>query len=932
MMFRTGFGAISTRIWVAASLVAATLLFGMSAPATAQVADAVIEVLAQDESQAVLPGVTVTVLRPDTGYTQNAVTDQAGTARFIALQPGIYTVKVELAGFTTVNQEGVTLRVGQTARLTTTLKVAKVAETVNVVAVAPLVDVYKTDSSTNIIPEQINELPVPNRDFQQLAFLAPGVQRERGGFRFISNQPVLGAGGNASQSTILVDGVDFTDQTLGLARARFSQDAISEFRVITNRFDTEIGGSAGGALSIVTKSGTNNLHGSGFGFFRDDALRSQGALDKQKNPYSRQQFGGTIGGPITVDRTHFFGSVEQVNEDNIALFRPQGAFTSLAKDITVPVRQTLFYAGVDHRINDKQNFRGKFMYERYRQANFRVGGVADESDGMRLDRDNWNFTFTHAWTVSNSSLNQLSVQVGQRKYVEPNNSTALMESFSVGNTLSTGSNYVGDQNDTGKIFEVRDTFFTRIGSGTWAQDIKFGGALQYVKDTWNFPLYPKGWMIYLNDTRLFPYLYIYGKGASESTISTNLVSFFAQDDLRPSPRVTINLGLRYDLDTNGNNPTFTSPAMTAARGRDMNNFQPRIGFSWDASGNGQQVVRGGIGLFTGRFLLVPAHSELQRNSYSGYITQQRVNGALIGVPILALDPNNPQNTGIALPYDVTHIDKRLVNPYATQATAGYAVRLGNTGLFADFEGIYVKGNDEIVLQDQNWAGNGVAGGRPDKTRNYIDTYTNKGRSEYKAFVASINGTIKGGHIVSASFTVADKKNIEDDFSPAITDYPNDPANLEAEWGRSRGDERYRFVASAVMRLPARFTFAPIFSYGSGQPWNHRLGYDANGDGRNSDRPAGMARFSEKGPNFAVFDMRLTYKLPLGSRSNIDLIAEVFNLLNRTNYDVNFLQNNEYLSGPTPTAPAAALVPNPNFKTYTATLPPREAQLGVRWTF
>jgi hypothetical protein len=919
------------RLWMAAIFVG--VLIGLvPSPARAQVADAVIEVLVQDQSQAVLPGVTVTVLRPDTGYTQTSVTDSTGVVRFIALQPGTYNVKAELAGFTTVNQEGITLRVGQTAKLTMSLGIAKVGETVNVVAEAPMVDVFKTDSSTNIVPEQIQELPTPNRDFQQLAFLAPGTQRERGGYRFVTNQPVIGAGGNASQSTILVDGVDFTDQTLGLARAKFSQDAISEFRVITNRFDSEIGGSAGGALSIVTKSGTNVLHGSAFAFFRDDAMRAQGELEKQKNDYSRQQLGGTIGGPIAKDRTHFFGSFEQVNEDNIALFRPQGSFTSLADDITIPVNQSLYYAGVDHRISDSQNFRGKFVYERYRQENFRVGGVADESNGMRFDRDNWNFTFTHAWTVTSSSLNQLSVQVGQRKFVEPNNSTALAESFSIGNTLATGANIVGDQVDEGKIFEVRDTFFTRIGSGSWAQDLKFGGAWQRVKDTWNFPLYPKGWMIYLNDTRLFPYLYIYGKGDSETEITTDLISFFVQDDFRPTPQVTINVGLRYDLDTNGNNPDFTSPAMTTARGRDTNNFQPRVGMSWDLAGDGRHVVRGGIGLFTGRFLLVPAHSELARNSYSGYITQQRVNGALIGVPILALDPNNPQNTGIALPYDATHIDKTFVNPYATQVTGGYTFRLGNTGLHADFEGVYVKGDDEIVLQDQNWAGNGVAGGRPDKTRNFIDTYTNKGRSEYKAFVASVNGTIKGGHLVSASFTVADKKNIEDDFSPALTDYPNDPANLEAEWGRSRGDERYRFVTSAVLRLPLRFTLAPIFSYGSGQPWNRRLGYDRNGDGRNSDRPDGTPRFSEEGPDFMSFDVRLTYGLPLGTRTRIDFIAEAFNLFNRTNYDVNFLQNNEYLTGPTPTAPATALVPNTNFKNYTATLPPFEAQLGVRFTF
>ena len=138
-----------------------------------------------------------------------------------ALPPGTYNVRLELSGFAPLERRDVTLRVGQTVRLNATLSVASVGEQVTVTGTAPLVDVFKTDSSTNIVPEQIETLPVADRDFQRLAFLAPGVQRERGGFRFIGGGPVIGAGGNASQSTILVDGVDFTDPVLGLARARF---------------------------------------------------------------------------------------------------------------------------------------------------------------------------------------------------------------------------------------------------------------------------------------------------------------------------------------------------------------------------------------------------------------------------------------------------------------------------------------------------------------------------------------------------------------------------------------------------------------------------------------------------------------------------------------------------------------------------------------
>jgi hypothetical protein len=913
-------------------LAAVLVLCALPGPVAAQVADAVIEVIALDETSTPLPGVTVTVTRPDTGFTQTAITDQTGGARLRALQPGTYDVRLELAGFSTLDQTGVTLRVGQTARLNVTLRVAQLSETVNVVGEAPLVDVFKTDSSTNIVPEQIEALPVQNRDFQQLAFLAPGVQRERGTYRFIGGGPVIGAGGNASQSTILVDGVDFTDPTLGLARARFSQDAISEFRVITNRFDTEIGGSAGGALSIVTKSGTNDVRGSLFAFFRDDSLRSQGELEQQKNDYSRQQFGLTVGGPITRDRTHFFGSFEQIEEEQFVLFRPGGAYASRAADLPVPLSQSLAFAGVDHQISSQQSLRTKFVYERVRQENFRVGGVADESSGFLMRRDNWNLTASHSWTLGNATLNQLSMQVGRRKFDEPNNSQAMSEYFSSGNTLITGANITGEQDNTGDIFEIRDTFFRRLGRGAWAVDLKAGGAWQHVRDDWYFPVFPTDWMIYITDDRSLPLLFAYTEGEGRSKITTNLISGFVQTDLRPNPRLTLNLGVRYDLDTAGNNPEYTSPLVPQARGRDTNNFQPRAGFSWDLAGDGRHVARGGVGLFTGRFLLVPAHIELQQNGFTGRIIRQRLNGLVLGLPpAFWINPANPRATGIALPRDAGGMGDSFVNPRTTQVTAGYTMRLGATGLFADVEGIYVKGDDEIIIRDVNWRGN-ATGGRPNPGFNQINFYTNEGRSEYKAFVASVNGTLRGGHVVTASFTVADKKNINDDFSPALTDYPNDPADIEAEWGRSRADERYRFVASAVMRLPYNLTVAPIFEYGSGQPWNRRRGYDWNGDGKNSDRLPGVPRFSEDGPSFASLNLRATYRVRATDRMGLDLIAEAFNLTNRVNYDVNSIVNGEFLSGPTRANPAAVPVPNPRYGQFTSTLPPREFQLGARFTF
>jgi hypothetical protein len=914
-----------------AILLALLALAGL--PAAAQVSTASVDVTVTGTDGEPLPGVTITLENVETGLTRVDVTGVNGTVTVPALPPGTYRGKLELEGFSPVEQEQIVLRVGQTVQLKATLSAA-VEETITVTSTAvPLVDVYKTDSSTNIVPEQIESLPVPDRDFQRLAFIAPGVQRERGGFRFIGGGPVVGGGGNASQSTILVNGVDYTDAALGLSRVRFSQDAIGEFRVINSRYDTEIGGTAGGALSIVTRGGTNNLGGSAFAFYRADDLREPGALETGERDYSRDQFGFTVGGPIREDRTHYFVSFEQINEDNVALFRPSGAFVSRAGDVEHPFDQTLGFVKLDQILGEGKTLSGNFVYEEFREENFRVGGVLAPEAGQELQRDNWNIGAEHLAVLSSGKLNELRVQGGRRKFFEPTNSNAVSEWFSSGNTLQTGSNILGDLLGEGEQYEVRDTFHLSREGGRGNHDIKMGASILYHEERSIIDTFQEGLFIYITDTRALPLAYSYGEGSSDVTYDTTRYAAFVQDEWKPRPNLALNLGLRYDLDDGGNNPGFTHPLVQKPREKDTNDVQPRFAFSFDPASNGRNVFRGGVGLFNGRYLLVPAGVERQQNGFSGRVSRTRINGALLGlnVPPFVLDPNNPRATGILLNPDISLLAPELDTPESIQASVGWTRNLWGS-FFADAEAVYSEGDNEIIIRDVNFGGNANPV-RLNRSFNQINMYTNEGRSEYKALILRLNGSLRRGDLITASVTVADKKNIADDFSPQFPfGYPNDPSNIDAEWGRSQADERYRFVLTSIVRLPWQMTLAPIYEYGSGQPWNHRLGYDFNGDGKNSDRPAGVERNDEDGPRFSQLSLRLTKGFTLFGENRLDVIAEAFNVLDTTNYDVNSIDTAEFLSGPTLANPALPFVRNPNFGRARATLPGREIQLGLRWVF
>ncbi len=913
-------------------LAIAVALLLAAAPAAAQVSTGSIEVVTYDQENAALPGVTIQVGSPDTGMQRVGVSDVQGMAVFRAIPPGTYSINAVLEGFAEARQEAFQVRLGQTQKIVFNMRV-QVSETITVTGEAPLVDVLKSDSSTNITPEMITDLPVPSREFERLAYIAPGVARERGGFRFIQNSPVIGGSGNASGNSINVDGVDITDQALGLARTRVSQDAIREFRVVTARFDPEIGGSPGGALNVVTKSGTNEVHGSAFGFYRGADLRATGALESSNDEYERYQVGFTLGGPLKRDKTHYFLSFEYIDETTVTLFRPGGDFADLAADYPTGFDQTLGMFSLDHQFKASSSGFLKGLYESFEMPNFRVGGVSDLSNGQTLERENWNFTLGQTAVFGDGNrLNELRMQYGTRYYYEPTNSDDVEEWFNNGTTLRIGANIVGDLLGDGTFFEATDTFTWHVSGSKSSQDIKLGAGWYHIKDRSDIPVYQEGLLIYLTGDRSLPLAYGYGVGSADITKETDVLSVWFNDDWRPAPNFTVSLGLRYDVDLKGNNPDFTASPLVGPRSVDENNFQPRIAFTWDVGNQGKSVLRGGIGVFTGRYLLVPSFSELQQNGTTGRILNTNVNGLLFGLPPeYWLDVNNPENTGIPQPIDATILQDSLKAPQSTQASLGFTQALGNTGLYVDIEGLYGEGKNEFFTRDTNWDNSYTAGGvaiRPNPNYRQTNRYGNDGHSEYWAGILSLNGTFGDGHLLTSSVTWSEKKNLSDDFSPVFPfGYPNDPADPEGEWGLSRSHEDLRFVLSGVFRLPANFSLGATYIYGSGQPWTRAIGVDVNGDGKASDRLPGVGRNTEDGPSFSQFNLRVTWTI-----AGLDIIAEAFNLFNTTNYDVNSIDNFEYLSYPTVGNPALPAIENTNYGNYRATLAPIEVQLGLRYRF
>jgi outer membrane receptor protein involved in Fe transport len=635
-----------------------------------------------DKSQAVIGDkAEVTLTNKDTGFSRTTKTNDAGEYRFESLTAGVYTIKVTAPGFSNAEAKNLSILVGTTATQNFTLTPGAVSETVEVTATAPLMDQTKTDVSTNITPEQITDLPLIGRDIADLAYLSPGVKAADSYDPTKNRYAILSVNGHGGRNVnVTVNGIDNKDNTVGGPVMQLPAEAVQEFQISTQRFSAVNGRSEGAAINVITKSGSNNIHGSAFGFFRDQALNADQKLpdpsdpsgfNKSNPPYSRQWFGGSVGGPIKKDKLFAFFAMERQREHTSKAEAPF-AFTelSLANSIGAQAASVIPTPFFENRIAGKLDWTINSKHSAYlsvaTQAN---NSLNDQSDGT-LDLTAGNFTKNHM-QIANVTLNSAlspslinSFTIGFQYWNNLIDSTnrAPLVTFLSGEQFGTNTNV--PQNSIQRKYQFKDDLSKTIGRHTLKTGIDFihtpfmGGFFEFNPtleiDFGQDPSCILGVGTNASTPGCGPAAFPQGF-ATPGLISGNGIGngmsiavgdptfiikdakqlgLYLQDDWKVNQRLTVNLGLRYDRDFDfiggskiANSRTFQelqkaaafSPlaaSLVAKKATDYGkNFSPRIGLAYDLNGHGNHIVRAGFGLYYGNtFQNIPLFMEQQANA------------------------------------------------------------------------------------------------------------------------------------------------------------------------------------------------------------------------------------------------------------------------------------------------------------------------------
>ena len=939
-----------------------------------------------DATGAVLPGVTVTAVNEASGNSFEASTDGRGVYR-IAVRPGVYRVTGQLAGFTTVVRPGLELLLGQQIVVNFEMAVSAVAESVTVTGEAPLLDTTSSVVSSSIDPRQMQELPLQGRNWMDLVTLAPSsrtgnaateVPQDRQGFFQVN-----------------VDGQQVTQLICcSQQQPRFSRDAISEFELITNRFDATMGRSQGMVVNAVTKSGTNQISGTVSGYFRDDAFSAADFIQQRVIPYANQQFVGTFGGPIRIDRIHYFTNYEYEREPQTVTFN--SPYPSFNIDLPGTRRQHTGIGKMDAQFTSQSRLAVRYAKYFQEMPNQNTGGATTHpSAAQDIKRQSDQVWSVFTQVLSNRALNEIkggwsdfhwaltpSVRwAGGGPFGGPSilgGGTPRID-FS-GYSIGTASN--SPQDIAEDVWTIRDDFsfsFDRAGR----HDVKAGGEYfrwhGYWKEWCNrcngvfritarppanveqlFPVYNDSstW----NLAALSPLVVNYEQSVGNHSMDAyrDVSAFWLQDDWTPFDRLTINAGVRYDLDLGvlGENIELR-PWMSGDRPSDLNNVAPRLGFAYRVTE--RTVIRGGYGRF---FTQLESDAAHQSQLWTQTVIPQVLND---GRPDFATNPfNGPRPTYeqvMATACDRTNnrvgclrrsITIEIPSPvheigYSHQASIGAQRQLGAT-MAMEVNYVWTGGRKEEVNYNMNLAYNPATGANypfTDRTRLPFPDWGlvlgefMVGRSNYHGLESSFTKRFGDRWQAQGTYTLSGFWDSPGDPSAVLPDgstgivarelgFPL-AADLGEEYTLGASDQRHRATFSGIWDIGRGVQLSGMYFFGSGERISTNWGSDVRSLGTNSRGPTawGIGRLRPDGtlvPRNAFvgspihrIDMRLQKRIRLAGRATIDAMAEAFNLFNHENY------------GSYTASESSASYGQPSFNPNTA-YRPRTAQFGFRVAF
>jgi hypothetical protein len=948
----------------------------------------------------------VTVKSQETGFTRTAASDAEGVFRLAALPVGTYDLLAELQGFNKVESKGIVVNVGQTLDLNFALKLATVQETITVSGETPLIQTSASSVGGVVDVARIENLPLNGRQFANAAITIPGVAL---GFhsdptKSTQYSPQI-AGGNGRNVNYQIDGGDNNDDTVGGLLQLFPLEAIQEFNFVTQRYKAEYGRSNGGVMNIVTKSGTNNWRGSWFTSGRGKSLNAKTFTEKvgtlvngvrtelPKGDYERYQYGGSFGGPIIVNKAHFFAAYERTQQDTTQSVNTQGLFPNLDGVFQTPSRENLFTAKASSNVTPSQ-----YLSVRYgRNTNSQVYNAQN-----RTATSNWgdskntfnSINVNHNWALGGTLLNEFVFQYADFANHIDARSEDPLQIFP--NGVQIGANVNTPQTTEQRKFQFRDDFSWGV-TGMGGQGHSFKAGINYIHEPRLYVTFSSGSKAYsythlTNDLNGPITLVTRNKEGSSANLPMNQYGMYIQDDWRVNDRLTINAGLRYDLVTGfkidqSQIPNFVILQAAARAGRfanapgfdefgpdpkeDTNNIQPRIGAVYDLRGDGKDVLRAGWGIYydfgyTNANILFPG---LSAQGGSGAIFTatntsglRNPNGTFFTINdpvsnIASLNEVNPNG-----PFFSPQLTGPIVKqPYTSQTSAGWSHQL-TASTVVDVDYVYVAGRDLGVRWPLNTRINGGARRFADLNLNPQNPTLNIniGESTYNGINFGLRRRMDKNVQLNVWYTLSKATgrggNGTDELTTNMVQDATNPFADVQDGPAGRTDARHKFTLSAVIQLPYGIYASPIYRYRSALPLFISAGYDVNNDGVNNDiyttafqftgvDDAGLPSFKEigacttvncgRGASLKQFNLRVSKVFGLGRGMNVEAIFEAFNLFNSINPAFNA---GVPAAGAFFTGSAANHTPNPVFMKPNAyagdTGQPeqRVGQIGFRFTF